>query len=149
MSNNKIIALASDHAGAELKNQLKQYMEEKGFKTMDLGPENSLNPVSYAEQGHKLANYLEENKDVDFGLGFCGTGLGISYALNRHKNIRAARVTTVQDAELAKLHNNANVLVMGGRLLSFDEAKAIVDKYLETNFEGGRHQARIEQIDKF
>ncbi|TNK87435.1 ribose-5-phosphate isomerase, partial [Mycoplasmopsis pullorum] len=84
----------------------------------------------------------------EFGIGICGTGLGISYALNRHKHIRAARITSVEDAHLAKQHNNANVLVFGGRQVTFEQAKDMVDEYLKTQFEGGRHIARIEELDQ-
>ncbi|WP_027332741.1 RpiB/LacA/LacB family sugar-phosphate isomerase [Mycoplasmopsis gallinarum] len=145
----KKVVLASDHAACGLKNQLKNYVISKGYEVVDLGPADDSVSVSYAHQGHKMANYINEHKnDVDFGLAFCGTGLGISYALNRHHDIRAARVASVQDAELAKLHNDANVLVMGGRQVSFEEAKAMLDKYMATSFEGGRHLQRIEDIEK-
>ncbi|UUD35336.1 RpiB/LacA/LacB family sugar-phosphate isomerase [Mycoplasmopsis caviae] len=147
MNKNKIVALASDHGGCELKNQMAQYAESLGYQVVDLGPADSSKSISYAEQGHKLANYINEHKNV-IGLGFCGTGLGISYALNRHKHIRAARVVSVEDARLAKLHNNANVLVMGGRYVPFADAKAMFNEYLKTEYEGGRHQVRIDQIDE-
>ncbi|MEA4115224.1 RpiB/LacA/LacB family sugar-phosphate isomerase [Mycoplasma sp. 744] len=147
--NKKVVALASDHAGAELKNQLANYLNEKGYETVDLGPADASQSISYAAQGHQLANYLNEHKEVVFGLGFCGTGLGISYALNRHEHIRAARITSVEDAKLSKLHNDANVLVMGGRITEFEEAKKMLDAYLDTQYEGGRHQSRIDEIDRF
>ncbi|MCE6061412.1 RpiB/LacA/LacB family sugar-phosphate isomerase [Mycoplasmopsis agalactiae] len=143
------VVLASDHGGCDLKNEIKNYVSNLGYETVDLGPEDSSKSISYAEQGHKLANYLLDNKDVSFGIGLCGTGLGISYALNRHSGIRAARVTSVEDANLAKLHNNANVLVIGGRQVNIEQAKAMIDEYINTEYEGGRHQARIDQIDKF
>ncbi|WP_027120722.1 RpiB/LacA/LacB family sugar-phosphate isomerase [Mycoplasmopsis lipofaciens] len=142
------IALSSDHGGCDLKNEMIEYIKSQGYEVIDLGPKNSLNPVSYAQQGHKLANYINEHDNV-IGLGFCGTGLGISYALNRHKHIRAARVTTVEDARLAKLHNNANVLVMGGRYVPLAEAKAMFNEYMSNEYEGGRHQQRIDDIDNF
>ncbi|MFL1038133.1 RpiB/LacA/LacB family sugar-phosphate isomerase, partial [Mycoplasmopsis synoviae] len=91
---------------------------------------------------HDLAHYMLENK-CDFGIGICATGLGISYALNRHNHIRAARVTSNEDAHLAKLHNDANVLVFGARQVSFDEAKEMIENYINTTFEGGRHLKRI------
>ncbi|UOE63957.1 RpiB/LacA/LacB family sugar-phosphate isomerase [Mycoplasmopsis bovis] len=142
------VVLASDHGGCDLKNEIKNYVNDLGYETVDLGPEDSSKSISYAEQGHKLANYLLDNKDVSFGIGLCGTGLGISYALNRHNGIRAARITSVEDANLAKLHNNANVIVMGGRQVNIDQARAMIDEYINTEYEGGRHQARIDQIDK-
>ncbi|MFV8401080.1 RpiB/LacA/LacB family sugar-phosphate isomerase [Mycoplasma sp. 005V] len=144
---NKVVALASDHAGFKLKDELATYLKEKGFDVVDLGPSTDANSVSYALMGKELANYVDEAKPT-FGIGVCGTGLGISYALNRHKHIRAARVTSVEDAHLAKQHNNANVLVFGGRQVTFEEAKAMVDEYLKTEYEGGRHQIRIDQLDE-
>ncbi|BAP00828.1 ribose 5 phosphate isomerase [Mycoplasmopsis californica HAZ160_1] len=144
----KIVAFASDHAAVDLKNKLVAYIEELGYQAVDLGPVDESQKVSYSLQGHKLAKYVKEN-DVNFGIGLCGTGLGISYALNRHNGIRAARVASVEDAELAKLHNNANILVFGGRQVSFEQAKTMVDKYIATNYEGGRHQQRIDDIEHF
>ncbi|WP_027121198.1 RpiB/LacA/LacB family sugar-phosphate isomerase [Mycoplasma leonicaptivi] len=143
----KVVAFSSDHAGFQLKDEIKKYIETLGYDVVDLGPDNDKNSVSYAEQGKKLAEYVDKNKP-EFGVAVCGTGLGISYALNRHKRIRAARVVSVEDAHLAKQHNNANVLVFGGRQLSLDEAKKIVDEYIKTEFEGGRHQLRIDQLDE-
>lgn len=148
MAKKNIIALASDHGGCELKNEMRDYVKSLGYEVVDLGPADGSKSISYAEQGHKLAKYIDEHKNT-IGLGFCGTGLGISYALNRHKHIRAARVVTVEDARLAKLHNNANVLVMGGRYVPFAEAQAMFNVYIKTEYEGGRHQARIDQIDEF
>lgn len=147
MSKNKV-ALASDHAACELKNELVNYINDLGYEVVDLGPKDSSQSVSYSVQGHKLANYMKEN-EVSFGIGLCGTGLGISYALNRHTGIRAARVTSVEDAHLAKQHNNANVLVLGGRQVSLSEAKEMINEYINTEFEGGRHQARIDDIENF
>ncbi|TDV23054.1 ribose 5-phosphate isomerase B [Mycoplasmopsis mustelae] len=143
----KVVVLASDHAGFKLKQELKEYVRSLGYETKDLGPSTDAFPVSYATQGHKMADFIEEEKPA-FGIGVCGTGLGISYALNRHKHIRAARVTTVEDAHLAKLHNDANVLTFGGRQIGIESAKKMVDEYLKTNYEGGRHQARIDELDK-
>ncbi|WP_406613647.1 RpiB/LacA/LacB family sugar-phosphate isomerase [Mycoplasma corogypsi] len=143
----KVVALASDHAGFALKEKLCDYVRSLGYDTVDLGPTTDEKSISYAEQGKTLAEYVDSRKP-DFGIGVCGTGLGISYALNRHKGIRAARVTSVEDAHFAKLHNNANVLVFGGRQVSFEEAKKMVDEYLKTDFEGGRHQARINELDQ-
>ncbi|WGI36799.1 ribose 5-phosphate isomerase B [Mesomycoplasma lagogenitalium] len=141
------IAFASDHAGYALKSQILEYIKSKGYEVEDLGPFNDKESVSYAEYGKKLAKHLQ-NKKADLGVGFCGTGLGISYALNRFKGIRAARITNVNDAYLAKLHNNANVIAMSGRFTTFEEAKKMVDEFFETKYEGGRHQTRIDQLDE-
>ncbi|EFF41673.1 RpiB/LacA/LacB family sugar-phosphate isomerase [Mycoplasmopsis alligatoris] len=143
----KVVALASDHAGFELKENIKNYLAKKGYETVDLGPDTDKVSVSYATQGKELANYVDEHK-VDFGVGVCGTGLGISYALNRHKHIRAARVTSVEDAHLAKLHNDANVLCFGGRQIEKEKAFEMIDDYIATQYEGGRHQSRIDELDK-
>ncbi|WP_025755098.1 RpiB/LacA/LacB family sugar-phosphate isomerase [Mycoplasmopsis cricetuli] len=143
----KIVALASDHAGFKLKESLKKYVETKGYEIVDLGPYTDLNPESYAKQGKKLAEYILANQP-DFSIGVCGTGLGISYALNRHKHIRAARVTSLEDGHLAKQHNNANVIVFGGRQIEESKAKEILDEYINTKYEGGRHQKRIDELDE-
>ncbi|UUD35969.1 RpiB/LacA/LacB family sugar-phosphate isomerase [Mycoplasmopsis citelli] len=142
----KVVAFASDHAGFKLKEDLVKYMQSLGYETVDLGPKTDEFPVSYATQGKELAEYVDSQKP-DFAIGVCGTGLGISYALNRHKHIRAARVTSVEDAHLAKLHNNANVLAFGGRQISTKDAQKIIDEYLATQYEGGRHQQRIDELD--
>ncbi|MEE3928537.1 RpiB/LacA/LacB family sugar-phosphate isomerase [Mycoplasmopsis ciconiae] len=143
----KIVALASDHAGFKLKEEIKDYLTELGYDTVDLGPNTDNASVSYAEKGKELAEYVD-SRHPDFGVAVCGTGLGISYALNRHKHIRAARVVSVEDAHLAKLHNDANVLCFGGRQINFNQAKEMIDEYLKTTYEGGRHQLRIEELDK-
>ncbi|WP_406618230.1 RpiB/LacA/LacB family sugar-phosphate isomerase [Mycoplasmopsis lipophila] len=145
---NKKIIFGSDHGGAELKNKLIEYATTKGYQIEDLGPANSETPVSYALQGHKVANEVLKDKN-NLGVALCGTGLGISYALNRHKGIRAARCTSIEDAHLASQHNNANVLVFGGRQTKLEDAIKMFDEWINTPYEGGRHQARIEQIDEF
>ncbi|QBF34855.1 ribose 5-phosphate isomerase B [Mycoplasmopsis phocirhinis] len=144
----KIVPITSDHAAVNLKNKLVEYINSLGYDVKDLGPSDETQKVSYSLQGHNLANYMKDN-NYDFGIGLCGTGLGISYALNRHQGIRAARVTSTEDARLAKQHNNANVLVLGGRQISFEEAKKIIDEYIKTEYEGGRHQQRIDDIENF
>ncbi len=138
-------ALASDHGGLSLKEDIITFLKAKNIEYIDLGP-NTDDSVSYAEYGHKLAEYILENKEYK-GIGICGTGLGISYALNRHPGIRAARVRDIEDAELAKQHNDANVLVFGGRQTSIIEAMAMIEIFRDTKFEGGRHQDRIDGIE--
>jgi len=144
----KTIVFSSDHGGFVLKQQLIEYVESKGYKTLDLGPSNGEESVSYALYGKKLATEISKNLDTQVGVGICGTGLGISYALNRSKKIRAARVCNTNDAMLAKQHNNANVLVFGGRFTKLQDAKAMFDIFMETEFEGGRHISRIDELDK-
>ncbi|UVT32256.1 RpiB/LacA/LacB family sugar-phosphate isomerase [Mesomycoplasma hyorhinis] len=145
---NKIIkiAFASDHAGFKLKDELLEYLKSKGYQTIDLGPDTDQQPSSYAFYGKKLAHQLLDNQ-ADLGIGVCGTGLGISYALNRFKHIRAARIVNENDAYLAKLHNDANAIALSGRFTSFEEAKRLVDTFLATKYEGGRHQTRINELD--
>lgn len=142
----KKIALASDHAGFERKQEILEYLKNRGFEVIDLGPESSKS-TSYAIYGKKLADFLIKHPD-QIGIGICGTGLGMSYALNRFKHIRAARVTSENDAYLAKLHNNANALALSGRFNSKEESISFINKFLETEYEGGRHQSRIEELDK-
>ncbi|MDJ1649164.1 ribose 5-phosphate isomerase B [Mycoplasma phocimorsus] len=138
--------IASDHAAFELKTEIIDYLKEKGYEVVDLGPITN-EPTSYSLQGHKLAHYVLENQE-DLAIGMCGTGLGISYALNRHKGIRAARCTSEQDAMLAKKHNDANILVIGGRISSICDARKMIEAFIHTEFEGGRHIQRIKQIEE-
>ncbi|NQZ66125.1 MAG: RpiB/LacA/LacB family sugar-phosphate isomerase [Mycoplasmatales bacterium] len=142
----KKIILASDHAGFELKDELRKYAEEKGYEIEDLGPKNDEKPVSYAEQGLKLSNKVVSEGAI--GIGICGTGLGISYAVNRVKHARGARVTSIEDAHLSRQHNDANVIIFGGRQVKPSDAKKMLDEFLNTEFEGGRHQSRIDALDK-
>lgn len=143
----KKIVLGSDHAGFELKDKLKKYVEEKGYEVIDLGPDNSKTPVSYAEKGLAIGHHIAKNKD-EIGIAVCGTGLGISYAVNRVKHVRGARVTSIEDAHLSRQHNDANIIVFGARQITLDNAKAMLDEFLLTKFEGGRHKARIDALDK-
>lgn len=130
------IAFASDHAGFELKEKVISYMKELGMEIEDLGPYNGDESVSYAKYGKILGQHLHDEK-ADLGIGICGTGLGISYALNRFTKVRAARITSVNDAHLAKMHNNANAIALSGRFATFEEAKAMIDEFLKTEYEGG------------
>ncbi|AAV27628.1 RpiB/LacA/LacB family sugar-phosphate isomerase [Mesomycoplasma hyopneumoniae] len=142
----KKFAITSDHAGFKRKEEIIEYLKNQGFEVNDLGPKNE-ESVSYAVYGNKLANFLLENPE-QIGIAICGTGLGMSYALNRFKKIRAARVTSENDAYFAKLHNNANVIALSGRFNSKDESISFIKKFLETEYEGGRHQERIDELDK-
>ena len=118
-----------------------------GFEVVDLGPSTANVAVSYSEFGRSLAEVVSVNKD-SYGIGVCGTGLGMTYAVNRFKGIRGARITSVEDAKLAKQHNDANILTFGGRQLSFEMVKQMIDTFLATDYEGGRHQERINDLDK-
>ena len=143
----KKIVLTSDHAGINLRKELKKFVESKGYKTIDLGPNKLGVSVSYAQKGLELAQRISKNDD-EIGIAICGTGIGISFAVNRVKNVRGARIKSIEDATLARQHNNANVAVLGGRQISLKKAKLVIEKFLSTPFESGRHIERIKQLDK-
>ena len=140
----KTIGMACDHAGYELKEILKVYLQELGYAVKDFGT-NSPESMDYPDTAHPLANALEAN-EVDFGVAMCGSGNGIQMTLNKHQGVRAALCWDVELASLAKQHNNANILVLPARFISTEKAKEIVDAYLAAEFEGGRHQRRVEKI---
>lgn len=140
----KTIGLASDHAGYELKEFVKQYLDEKGIPYKDFGT-NSAESSDYADFAHPLARAVEDG-EVYPGIAMCGSGEGISMTLNKHQGIRAALAWIPEIAHLARQHNNANVLVMPGRFIDNDMARSIMDEYLSTEFEGGRHQRRIDKM---
>ena len=143
----KKLYLASDHAGFELKDKIKKYAESKGYEISDLGPFNGEDSVSYAQYGLKLGKAISKDKD-SIGIGICGTGLGISYAINRVKGARGARVTSIEDAHLAKEHNNANALTFGARQITFEQAKEMFDEWEKTEYAAGRHEKRINELDE-
>lgn len=140
------IALASDHGGFTLKEEIQKHLEARGFETTDLGT-NSEESVDYPIYG-KLLGEAVVSGDFPCGIGFCGTGIGISIAANKVKGIRCAVATTPFMAEMAKKHNNANVLALGGRVLSVAEAIKIVDIWLDNEFEGDRHARRVRLLDE-
>ncbi len=140
----KVIGLASDHAGYPLKQFVKRYLDAKGIAWKDFGTDSEAS-CSYADFGHKLAEAVESGECYP-GIAICGSGEGISMTLNKHQGIRAGLCWIPEIAHLCRQHNNANVLVMPGRFITEDEASAIMDEYLNTDFEGGRHQARIDAM---
>jgi len=140
----KKIAFASDHAGYELKKEIEKYVESKGYKVVDFGTD-STDSCDYADYAHPAAKAVESG-ECDFGIAMCGSGNGIQMTLNKHQGIRAALCWIPEIASLAKQHNDANFLVMPGRFVTLEEAKAITDAYLNTSFEGGRHKRRIDKI---
>lgn len=140
----KTIAFASDHAGFDLKEELKKYVESKGYLTRDFGT-FSAESCDYPDFAHPAAEAVESG-ECDFGIAMCGSGNGISMTLNKHQGIRAALCWLPELAALARQHNDANVLVLPARFISPDLAKNIVDSYLESDFEGGRHQRRVGKI---
>ena len=138
------IGLACDHAGFEYKERLKEYLYSKNHKINDYGCFSS-DSVDYPEFAHQLANSID-NKENEIGIQFCGTGNGINMSANKHQGIRAALCWNTHIAEQARLHNNANILTMPARHLTWDEVKDIVETFLSTDFEGGRHQRRVNKI---
>lgn len=140
----KTIGLASDHAGYELKEYVKTYLQKKGIAFKDFGT-NSEASCDYPDYAHPLAEAVEADECYP-GIAICGSGEGISMTLNKHQGIRAALCWLPEIASLARQHNNANVLVMPGRFITHEEADTIMDNFLTTDFEGGRHQNRIDKI---
>ena len=138
------IGICSDHAGFEYKCGLINYLEEKGIEISDYGTD-SPESMDYPDVAHPLATAVEKGV-VDLGVAMCGTGNGMAMTLNKHQGIRAGLAWTTEIGELVKKHNNANILVMPARFIEFEEAKAILDTWLETAFEGGRHENRINKI---
>ena len=141
----EVIPIASDHAGFELKTRLSKTLTELGFDVKDFGPETSAS-TDYADYAHPLATEVSTGA-VRRGVLLCGTGLGMSYAANRHPHVRAAVAWTPEIAELARRHNDANVLVLPARFVSDDDGVAILKAWLNTPFEGGRHERRVEKIE--
>ena len=140
----KKVAFASDHAGFELKEVLIGYMKEKGYEVKDFGT-YSTDSCDYPDYAHPCAEAVESG-ECDFGIAMCGSGEGISMTLNKHQGIRAALCWLPEIARLAKQHNNANILTLPARFISEEEGKQIVEAYLESEYEGGRHQRRIDKI---
>ena len=138
------IAIASDHAGYELKEYLKPYLEEKGYEIEDFGTYSEAS-CDYPDFAHPAAKAVE-SKVCDFGIGMCGSGNGMQITLNKHQGIRAALCWLPELASLARKHNDANFLVLPARFISKEEALKIVDSYLESSFEGGRHLNRVLKI---
>lgn len=136
--------MASDHAGYQLKNELIPYLKSLGYGVKDFGT-FSEESCDYADFAHPAAIAVEKG-EYPFGIAMCGSGNGIQITLNKHQGIRAALCWNPELAALARQHNNANFLVLPARFISEDEAKKIVDAYLSSNFEGGRHQRRIDKI---
>ncbi len=139
-----MIGLASDHAGFPLKEHVKTYLDARGITWKDYGTDSE-ERCDYPDFGHALAQGIEAG-ECERGIAVCGSGEGISMTLNKHQGIRAALCWIPEIAHLARQHNDANVLVMPGRFITNEEADAIMDEYLQTSFEGGRHAIRIAKI---
>lgn len=138
------IALAADHAGFALKDEIAAWLREQGHDVIDLGT-NGSDSVDYPQFGTKLARAIASG-EAERGIAVCGSGIGISIAINREPKCRCARVDDPLSAALAREHNDANVLALGARLVGPDMAKACVEAFLGTSFAGGRHQRRVDQL---
>ena len=138
------IAIGADHAGFKLKSVITEYLTSKGHSVQDFGA-FSEQSVDYPDFAHPVANAIEQGK-ADFGVLICGSANGISMAANKHKAIRAAVCWKKEVAELARLHNDANILSLPARFISDEEAKACADVFFSTAFEGGRHANRVNKI---
>jgi ribose 5-phosphate isomerase B len=141
---NTPIVLASDHAGFEKKQIIKKYLEEKGIPFDDLGCFSS-ESCDYPDFGHKIGEAVDRGK-YQRGISFCGSGLGISMTANKHQNVRSAVCWSPEIAALSRKHNDANICAVPSRFVSDDEAIAIIEAYLNGEFEGGRHTRRVAKI---
>ncbi len=140
----KKIFLSSDHAGYKLKELIKLHLGKKKINYIDLGPFNN-DKVDYPDYAHKVAKKVKINNNHT-GILICGSGMGMNIAANRHKNIRAAQCFNLKSTKLARLHNDANIITLGSRLLTKKNALNCVSVFLDTKFEGGRHAKRIKKI---
>ena len=140
----KKIFISSDHAGYKLKELIKKYLDKKKIRYSDIGPNND-SRVDYPDYAHKVAKKVKINKD-NVGILVCGSGMGMSITANKHKNIRAAQCFNLKSTKLSRLHNDANIITLGSRLLSKNNALKCVRIFLSTKFLGGSHKKRIKKI---
>ncbi len=138
--------IATDHAGFHYKEQVKDYIKSKGIEIIDLGPD-SADRVDYPDYGKKCAEAVK-NDEGSFGIIICGTGIGISMAANKVEGIRAALCHDAYTATMARAHNNAQILAFGERVVGMGVVQSMIDAFIETEFEGGRHAARVEKINE-
>ena len=138
------IFISSDHAGYLLKKKIVDFLVKKKFNFKDLGP-FSTKSVDYPYYAHKLAEKVKKNKNY-VGILICGSGTGMSIAANKHRNIRAAQCFSLKSTKLSRLHNDANVITLGSRLISKNKAMKFISTFLNTKFEGGRHLRRVKKI---
>lgn len=139
-----MIALGSDHGGLELKNAILRLLAERGLETRDMGTDNG-DSVDYPDFAEKVALAVSRG-DAAQGILICGTGIGMSIAANKYPGVRAALVTDEYMAQMARQHNNANILVLGGRVMTGQNAERLVQAWLDAEYEGGRHQRRLDKI---
>ena len=140
----KLIPIGADHAGFNLKSQLITHLESKGYELKDFGC-FSEESIDYPDYGHPVADMVESNEGV-LGILICGSGNGINMTANKHQGVRSALCWKKELAELARLHNNANIITLPARFITVEEAIEMVDVFLSTEFEGGRHQNRVNKI---
>lgn len=138
------ISIGSDHGGFNLKEQVVKYLETK-YDVVDYGCQN-LDSCDYPVYAKKVASDVS-NKQSDFGVLICTTGIGMSITANKFKNVRAALVTNIESAHLTRMHNNSNVICLGAKFTTYDEAISYIEAFLNEKFEGGRHQRRVDQIE--
>jgi ribose 5-phosphate isomerase B len=146
MPQDRTLLIASDHAGFELKEKLEAWLRDMGYAVKDLGTASE-ESTDYPDYAHPLAQQVSDGV-ADRGVLLCGTGLGMSYVANRYPHVRAAVAWSPEVAELARRHNDANVLALPARFLSEDQARQILKTWLDTPFDGGRHERRIEKIER-
>ncbi len=140
----KKVFISSDHAGYQLKEEIKKKFSKK-FLFEDLGTHNSKNSVNYPDYAHNLCKKVSKNNQ-NMGILVCGSGMGMSMAANKHKKIRAALGYSIRNTRLSRLHNNANIITLGSRLTKKDTAFKCISVFFNTNFEGGRHKKRVKKI---
>jgi len=140
----KKIFISSDHAGYKLKEKIKVYLIKKKMSFEDLGPNNDSN-VDYPDYAHKVARKVKLNKS-NVGILVCGSGTGMNIAANKHKNVRAAQCFNLKSTKLSRLHNDANIITLGSRLISKKNALKFISVFLNTKFDGGRHLKRVKKI---
>ena len=138
------IFISSDHAGFKLKETIKDYLKNKKVKIEDLGPKDD-SSVDYPDYAHKVARKVKSRKS-NVGILVCGSGTGMNIAANKHKNIRAAQCFNLKSTKLSRLHNDANIITLGSRLITKKNALTFVSVFLNTKFEGGRHSRRVKKI---
>ena len=139
------ISMGADHAGFSVKEKIREYLESKDYSIIDKGT-YSEESVDYPEFGHSVGNSVQSGESTK-GIVVCGSGIGISMAANKVEGIRAALCTTPEHAQMSRLHNDANVLAIGARMTDYDVITDIVDTWLNTEFEGGRHSRRVNKIE--
>ncbi|AKX33709.1 ribose-5-phosphate isomerase B [Spiroplasma litorale] len=138
------VIIGNDHTAVELKNKIVEYLKKKNIEVKNIGTDSS-EAVGYPDFGAKVAREVVQSNSV--GIVICGSGIGISIAANKVKKARAALCRDEKDAEMARKHNNANILALGARILATEKAISILDTFLNTSFEGERHQKRVEKLD--